>query len=56
MSDYQLFIKVQAIDTYFGILNINVGFSDSGEIGISMNKTAEDFFNEYQGFVGGREE
>lgn len=56
VSDYQLFIKVQAIDTYFGILNINVGFSDSGEIGVSMNKTAEDFFNEYQGFVGGREE
>ena len=54
VSDYQLFIKVQAIDIYFGILNISVGFSERGEIGIFMNKTAEDFFCEYQGFAGGR--
>ena len=53
VSDYQLFIKVQIIDTYFGILNINFGFEDD-KVGIFMNKIAEDFLNEYQGFAGGK--
>jgi len=53
VSDYQLFIKVQIIDTYFGVLNINLGFRDDGKIGMLMDKTAEDFLNEYQGFAGG---
>ena len=52
VSDYQLFIKVQIIDTYFGILNMSIGFEDN-KIGVLMNKTAEDFLNEYQGFAGG---
>jgi len=52
VSDYQLFIKVQIIDTYFGILNINAGFNDN-KIGVYMNKSAEDFLDEYVGFAGG---
>lgn len=56
VSDYQLFIKVQIIDIYFGILNISVGFREDGKIGVLMNKTAEDFLNEYQGFAGGSPE
>ena len=55
VSDYQLFIKVQIIDSYYGILNINIGFRDD-KIGVYMNKTAENFLNEYQGFAGGKRE
>lgn len=56
VSDYQLFIKVQIIDTYFGVLNITLGFREDKKIGIFMNKTAEDFLAEYEGFAGGRAE
>lgn len=54
VSDYQLFIKVQIIDTYLGRLNINVGFNDD-KIGIGMYKVAEDFLNEYTGFAEGKQ-
>lgn len=56
VSDYQLFIKVQITDSYFGVLNINIGFDGNNKIGVYMNKTAENFMNEYQGFAGGRRE
>lgn len=52
VSDNQLFIKIQIIDTYFGVLNITLGFDDD-KIGVLMNKAAEDFLSEYQGFAGG---
>ena len=52
VSDFQLFIKVQIIDTYFGILNINLGFND-GKIGVHMSKVAEDFLLEYEGLACG---
>lgn len=52
----QLFIKVQIIDTYFGILNINLGFREDGMLGVNMNKVAEDFLNEYQGYACGKAE
>lgn len=55
VSDYQLFIKVQIIDTYFGVLNISIGFRNN-KIGVFMDKIAEDFMNEYQGFAGGTKE
>ncbi|MBQ8894641.1 MAG: serine hydrolase [Clostridia bacterium] len=47
-----LFIKVQIIDTYFGNLNINIGFEGKG-IGILMTRNAEWFLLEYEGFAGG---
>ena len=50
----KLFIRVQAIDDYLGILNMNFGFKDENTVGIFMNKTAEDFFATYQGFATGR--
>ncbi|MBQ3124772.1 MAG: serine hydrolase [Clostridia bacterium] len=53
VSDNQLFIKVQIIDIYFGRLNITVGFNDDGKMGVYMNKTAEDFLDEYQGYLCG---
>ena len=55
VSDNQLFIKVQIIDTYFGRLNINLGFTGD-KLGVYMNKTAEDFLNEYTGFASGKAE
>ena len=54
-SDFQLFLKVQIIDTYFGILHMSVGFKDN-KIGVYMEKTAEDFLNEYHGYAGGEME
>ena len=53
IEEKKLFIKVQAIDDYFGILNINFGFTDENTVGIYMNKTAEDFFTTYVGFATG---
>lgn len=53
VDDNRLFIKVQIIDTYFGNLNIMLGFVDD-KVGIEMTKTAEDFLREYQGYAGGR--
>lgn len=49
----KLFIRVQVIDDYFGILNMNFGFKDENTVGIQMNKTAEDFFLTYQGYAMG---
>ena len=48
----KLFIRVQIIDKYFGNLNITIGFAAKG-IGVHMNKVAEDFLEEYQGFAAG---
>ena len=50
----KLFIRVQVIDDYFGILNMNFGFKDESTVGIYMNKTAENFFDTYQGFATGK--
>lgn len=50
-DEQNLFIKVQVIDTYFGNLNINIGFTPDGRFGMFMNKTAEGFLDKYQGFA-----
>lgn len=55
VSDFQLFMKVQVIDTYFGVLHMSVGFNDE-KIGVYMENTAEAFLNEYAGFAGGEME
>ena len=52
VESQKLFIKVQIIDKYFGILNIVIGFRD-GKLGFYMNKSAEDFLNTYQGYTTG---
>ena len=54
VEEQKLFIRVQVIDEYFGILNMNFGFKDENTVGIFMNKTAEDFFTTYQGFATGK--
>ena len=50
----KLFVRVQIIDEYFGILNMNLVFKDEKTLGIDMNKTAEDFLATYKGYADGR--
>lgn len=51
----KLRIKVQAIDKYFG--NINMTFRFKGdEVAVLMEKNAEAFFNEYHGNACGRKQ
>lgn len=52
VTDYQLRIRVQIIDKYFGNLGIIIGFVDD-KVGIHMKKFAEDFLHGYQGFATG---
>ena len=52
IDENHLSIKVQVIDTYFGVLDMHFSFRDN-LIGVQMVKAAEDFFGEYQGFAGG---
>lgn len=49
----KLHIKVQVIDTYFGRLDIFLEFSDENNVNVCMQKTAEDFMNEYAGCAVG---
>ena len=51
----KLFFKVQVIDKYFGTLNITLSFKND-EVTVFMNKCAEDFMNEYEGYAWGIEE
>lgn len=51
-EDHKLHIKVQIVDDYMGILDMSFGFTRN-RVGIYMEKIAEDFLNEYQGFAGG---
>ncbi len=54
VTENKLFSRVQIIDDYFGILNMNFVFKDENTLGIFMNKTAEDFLATYQGYADGR--
>ena len=53
IEERKLYIKVQAIDKYLGVLNIFLSFREDGRLGVFMNKCAEDFFNEYVGYASG---
>ena len=49
-SDHELWIKVQLIDDYFGNFDATFIFTDDfSVVKLKMEKTAEDFLNEYQG-------
>lgn len=52
VDDTKLHIKVQIIDTYFGVLDAIFAFEDDC-CSIVMQKTAEDFMNEYEGMATG---
>ncbi len=51
IEERKLYIKVQIIDKYFGNLNIIIGFNKDGKLGLCMQKFAEDFLNEYEGYA-----
>ena len=49
----KLFMKIQIIDQYFGNLNVTFGFAEE-RLGLYMQKNAEDFLEEYEGFASGK--
>lgn len=51
LDERKLQIRVQVIDRYFGILIINLGFTKDGRAALWMQKTAEDFFQTYNGLA-----
>lgn len=52
-EERKLRIKVQIIDKYFGNLSMEFGFKGD-EVGVYMQKNAEAFLEEYQGYMSGR--
>ena len=44
-------LRVQIIDKYFGNLSILFGFADENTVSIRMEKSAEDFLQEYSGLI-----
>jgi len=51
IDEKTLYIKVQAIDKYMGILNMFFAFDDEMKSGVRMVKNAEHFFKEYSGWL-----
>ena len=49
----KLQLQVQIIDRYFGGLTITFGFVDETLVGVRMVKAAEDFLDEYEGWMTG---
>ena len=54
VSENKLHIKVQAIDEYFGRMDIILEFIDESTVEMNITKTAEYFFDEYFGSAIGR--
>ena len=52
-EERKLHLKVQIIDKYFGVLDILFSFKGDAVL-VAMEKTAENFLNEYNGFANGR--
>ncbi|MBO5369436.1 MAG: beta-lactamase family protein [Clostridia bacterium] len=50
----KLEMLVQVIDKYFGRLHMRVAFVGEDRVAVSMFKIAEDFMNEYEGYVQGK--
>ena len=53
VMERQLQIRVQVIDRYLGVLIITIDFRDRDSASIQMCKSAENFLNEYEGFLIG---
>jgi CubicO group peptidase (beta-lactamase class C family) len=56
VSPYQLLLRVQIIDTYFGNLSMSFGFTADGEMSVHMQKCAEHFLEGYEGYATGKRE
>ena len=54
-EEHKLVLRVYLIDNYFGNLNITLSFKGD-EAGLSFEKTAEWFLEEYSGMAGGKAE
>lgn len=54
-DDNKFRLKIDLIDAYFGNLTIHLGYKGD-QMGIYMQKHAEFFLDEYQGFAGGKVE
>ena len=52
-EDHKLRLKVDLIDDYFGNLTIHLSYKGDG-LGLYMERHAEFFLDEYQGFAGGK--
>lgn len=52
----RLAVLVQVIDKYFGRLHMRVAFMGEDTIAVFMDKAAEDFMNEYEGYAEGTAE
>lgn len=52
IESQKLQLRVQIIDRYFGSLVATFGFRDGRIVGVRMIKHAEDFLNEYDGWIG----
>ena len=55
-EEQKLRIRVQIIDKYFGNLAILIGFRDGEHASVRMEKCAEDFLQEYNGWMNAKEE
>ena len=55
LESKKLHIKVQAIDKYFGILDMTFSFKND-RVSVKMEKTAEAFFDEYSGIATGKKQ
>lgn len=54
LDDKTLQLRVQIIDRYFGSLVATFGFRDANTVSVRMIKHAEDFLNEYHGWMAGK--
>ena len=54
-EEHKLALRAYLIDDYFGNFNATFSFK-GGEVGLSFEKTAEWFLEEYEGMAGGRME
>lgn len=51
IEEKKLQLRVQIIDRYEGKLIVTFGFADENTAGVRMMKCAEDFLNEYDGWM-----
>ncbi|MBR3927579.1 MAG: serine hydrolase [Clostridia bacterium] len=51
IEEKKLQIRIQIIDRYFGSLVITFGFRNENTVSVRMIKNAEDFLNEYNGWM-----
>ena len=53
LTNKKLFIKVWAEDLFVGNMTMCFAFREDGKIGVKMQKNAQFFFDDFNGFAGG---